>query len=483
MNTCNNKRVNPSIRLLAFTVLATMLTTPARADEGVISLCEKLSQKKTYEKEKDFKWMVAGKDGWIFRSEYDLKQDEYELSEWSSESFRRLHDVFKKKGTELAIVMIPTRGIVGREYLLPPYDKDYDLSKAKSGYAKLLDMLKDAGYIVADTRDVGNVKGFFLKRDNHWTAIGAKYVAQKFAEALKATPLYADLKKAEFTTEEITPDSPVQANDNFLEFIEETCGEMPPTENIEKLYETSLKLEGDAAAQSLLAEEAEHPEVVLLGTSNSTEPEPSYANFVGFLRESLGADVKNDSIPGGSIRGAIGNYVLNGDFEKYSPKLAIWELSAHYGLDQEEMFRELIPAVYGECKDEEAIVTATGKLEEGKTGTVIFKDLSAKAIFSRNYFVYVELDNKNIREIAIKFLHDGNKKNKIELERSLRNFPENNGRYFAELHYRIDRPLKEVVLDTNGMTGGYKAKICKVDLPSPSSLEPVAGGQTQPGQE
>ena len=33
------------------------------------------------------------------------------------------------------------------------------------------------------------------------------------------------------------------------------------------------------------------------------------------------------------------------------------------------------------------------------------------------------------------------------------------------------------------MAGGYKAKICKVDLPSPSSLEPVAGGQTQPGQE
>lgn len=477
MITVSRKRAAGLVGLMLLSLYAG--TSAVRAEEGVINLCAKLSQEDTYKKEKDFKWIVAGKDGWIFRSEYDLKQEEFELSEWSSYAFKRLHDVLEKRGSKLAVAMIPTRGLVGKPFLLPPHDTKYDHEKAKAGYARLLEMIGETGIIVADTKDVADVEGFFLKRDNHWTALGARYMAQKMAEAIKASPAYADLKKVEFTTEEKSADPPQEANDNFLEFVEEQCGQPPASEKINKLYTTSRKTAGEDASQALLGEQVEKPQVVLLGTSNSTEPEPSYANFSGFLKESLGADVKNDSIPGGSMRGAIGNYVLNGDFEKDLPKVIVWELSAHYGLDQEEMFREVIPAFYGACSEKDAVVSVSGNLDASKEGTAIFKDLAAKSIFSRDYFVYLELGNKDIRELSLNFKHEEGKKDKIELERSVRNFPTNQGRFFASLHYRIDQPLKEVVLKTGGMTGSYTARICKMEMGEAAQTpeQPAQAGQ------
>lgn len=457
--------------LLSCTVVAGFTASIARAEEKVITLCPKLSEEATYEDQKDFKWMVAGKDGWIFRTDYDLKQDEYELSDWSAGSFKRLNEVLGKRGTALVVSINPTRGLVGHPFLLPPYDKDYDLKKAQVGYEKLIDMFSETGIITADTKDAGTVSGFFLKRDNHWTAIGAKYIAQKVADAVKANPVYGQLKKTEFVTTEAPAEEGKEANDNFLEFIEETCGEMPKPESIKTIYTTSRKSTGDAAQDLMGGAAAEAPEVVLWGTSNSTEPEPSYANFAGFLKEYLSADVNNASVQGGSIRGAIGSYVLTGQYAAQKPKVALWELSAHYGLDQDELFREMIPAIYGDCTDQEAVAIASGQLEANQEGTVLLKDLAAKSIFSRNYFVSLELENKDIREIAIHFVHDGDKKDKVKLERTVRNFPENPGRFYSELHYNIDKPLKEVRLQADAKGGAYKAKICKMDLALPVPQE------------
>ncbi len=462
----------PRLLLLAGAVMACLVPRAVHAEEKVIKLCPKLAEEDTYQDQKDFKWMVAGKDGWIIRTDYDLKQDEYELSEWSAGSFKRLNEVLAKRGTTLVVSINPTRGLVGHPYLLPPYDKDYDLKKAQAGYEKLIDMFTETGIITANSKDAGTVSGFFLKRDNHWTAIGAKYMAQKVADALKASPVYAQLKKSEFVTTEAPAEEGKEANDNFLEFIEETCGEMPAPETIKTIYTTSRKTSGDAG-QALLGDGAEAPEVVLWGTSNSTEPEPSYANFAGFLKEYLSADVNNASVQGGSIRGAIGSYVLNGQYAAQKPKVALWELSAHYGLDQDELFREIIPAIYGDCTDEEAVAIASGQLEANQEGTVVLKDLAAKSIFSRNYFVSLELENRDIREIAIHFIHDGDKKDKVKLERSVRNFPENPGHFYSELHYNIDKPLKEVRLQTEAKGGTYKAKICKMDLALPAPKEQV----------
>lgn len=437
---------------------------PAYAqDNGVIKLCDALADDKIYEGDnEDFKKIVAGKDGWLFRSDFDLRQsmDDFELSEWSVTSFGRLKKAFNRKGTDLAVVMLPTRGLVGYPNLLPPYDTSFDHAKAKMGYVTLLEGLKKSGLIVAGTYDVETVPGFFLKNDNHWTADGAKYAAQKIAEAVKASPVYAGLKKAEFETTEEAPAEAIDANDNFIEFIEETCKIKIDRVKISKIYKTVRKASGDTGEALLGADEK--PEVTLLGTSQSTDPMPSYANFIGFLREALGVDVKNDSITGGSMRGAIGNYVLTGDYDAMKPKLIIWELSAHYGFEQRSFFREIIPAVYGACSDEEAIAKSEGAIT-GKE-TKIFEGLGPKAMYSYDYYLVLELSDKEQREVKVAFNHMGGKDDEMKFERSKRNFPTNNGLYFSELRYGINEPLESVSVKLKSGQGTYKAKMCKVPL-------------------
>lgn len=452
---------NRVLSYLFFGVFLVGFSAPVLADEGVIKLCPALSDEKTYgEDHEDFKFMVAGKDGWIFRTDYDLRQnkDDFDLSEWSLGAFQRLNMAFQKNGTEIVVAMIPTRGLIGHEYLLEPQASSYNVGQAAAGYGLLLSSIEKAGLIVADTRDVNTVDGFFLKRDNHWTAVGAKYLAQKVAEAVKAHPIYAGLKKAEFSTISEKLSTPIDANDNFLEFIEEICGKAPPSEKITETFTTTRKGSSDVGAD--LLGQGDKPEVVLLGTSNSTEPQPSYANFVGFLREALGVDVKNDSIMGGSMRGAIGNYVLTGDYKKYNPKLIIWELSAHYGFDQRNFFREIIPAVYGECSDAEAIAIAKGTVNPKET--MIFENLEAKPMLSSLYYLYLKLEDTAERKVTVDFQHMGNEEDSIKFERSERNFPTNNGIYFAELRHGLNEPLKSVKITLKDGKGAYTAKMCKV---------------------
>lgn len=119
--------------LLSFTVLAGFTPFAARAEEKVIELCPKLAEEDTYKDQKDFKWMVAGKDGWIFRTDYDLKQDEYELSDWASGSFKRLNEVLGKRGTTLVVSINPTRGLVGHPALCRPMTRTTTLRRRRPG--------------------------------------------------------------------------------------------------------------------------------------------------------------------------------------------------------------------------------------------------------------------------------------------------------------------------------------------------------------
>lgn len=431
----------------------------AHAQEETFKLCDALSKEETYKDDEDFKFMTSGKDGWIFRSEMDFKDAEFELSDWSKESFKRINKAFQRQGTRLAVVMIPTRGIVGYPHALPPYSKEYDHAAAKAGYAGILDNLQETGIIVADTRDVDTVSGFFLKRDNHWTAVGAKYAAQRMSDAIKKDQIYAVLRKTEFVTTETAPGEDDKANDRFLEFIEKVCQQKIAAEDLPAIYTTGPK-DAAVAADALLGETAK-PEIALLGTSNSTSPDPSYANFAGFLKESLGVDVQNESISGGAFRGSIANYIFQGDYARAKPKLIVWELSAHYGFDQKATFREVIPALYGVCSGEDVILENSGVLQG--TDVPLFGELTAYNVYDYNYYLYLKLDNTAIRDFNIAFTYTGSKEDMFKVERKERDFPVHDGIFFAELKHGIDVPLKTIVLKAKKeLSGAFEAKLCRV---------------------
>lgn len=459
-------------KLHLIAILSCFLSAPVYAEEGVIKLCDALSKDGLYKNNGGFEKIIAGKDHWIFRTKMDLK-DDMAFSDWSKESFKRLREAFNARGTELAAVMLPTRGMIGYNKLLPPYRDTYDQGAIVDGYALMLDDLASAGLIVADTRNVAQESpDFFLKRDNHWTAHGARYSAQKMAEAIKAHHVYGDIPRLKFATGQSVPDDGSNhANDRFLKFIDKVCGEKLPREIINMYYKTEQIISSDD--MNALFEDVPKPEIVLLGTSNSTPFEPSFANFPGFLREYLSADLENKSLAGGSFRGAIGNYVMGGEFGQANPKVVIWELSAHYGFDQKETFRELIPAVYGDCTGDNIVAQARGVITKGDN--IIFVGLKDHNMSSYGYYLSLTLANKSFRDFKVHLKHV-NQTDKFSFKRSKKNFEQNSGRYFVELRDGFDKPLDAIILKAKGdhASGNYVAKMCKV--PVSQSSQPVDEG-------
>ena len=244
--------------------------------------------------------------------------------------------------------------------------------------------------------------------------------------------------------------------------MKKVCGEKPPLEYLPVVYDTS-PAEPEDLEQALLGEQ-EKAEVVLVGTSNSTRIDPSFANFVGHLKEYLSVEIDNYSIAGGSFRGAIGNYILGGKYSANKPRLLIWELSAHYGLDQKETFREIIPALYGSCSESNAVVSMEGELLEQEM--TLFSDLAEKNMFSNRYYLYLEFENKGIRDFEIVFNHKkSDEKDRFDVERDKEDFPESNGEFFIELNSYIQEPLDSITMDLKkprNVSGSYIARLCKV---------------------
>lgn len=423
------------------------------------TLCRALESPQTYKDKKsdDFEMIISGTDGWLFRSGFDLKSD-FEFTQETADSFTRLNKALKAKGTDLVVMVIPTRGLVGAPHLAPPYDRQFDRKKALAGYFGMLEKMRKTGMKVADMRGAETIPDFFLKRDNHWTAEGGRYAARKTADAIKSLPVYKTLHKTEFLTTQRKPGKGDDANDRFLEFIEQVCGEAPPRETLETVYVTAPK--SNLSVQAALLGDASAPEIALLGTSNSTQPDPSYANFEGFLKEYISADIANEAITGGSFRGSIANYILSGKYAQTKPKVIVWELGGHYGLSQKDTFREIIPAIYGSCADESATAHFTGKALSGKVD--LFTDLDAKKINSNAYYLALELSDKKLRSPRIRLTAKDGSKNVFTFKRSQRNFPKPGGMFFYELGYLGDTPLQSVALDLGNAKTDVTAKICKI---------------------
>ncbi len=438
-----------------------------------INLCPAINDRNIYKdkENEDFAMMIAGKDGWLFRSHFDLKF-RFKLTERTIDSFRRLGDAFRSKGTELVIVMMPTRGLVHYNQLTPQELEEFDHKAAKRSYLKMLDDMRRSGVAVADMSEADTVDNYFLKRDNHWTHEGAKFTAEAVANTIKTMPVYDELKKTDFSNKEITASQ--EATHRYAEFVNKICHSDIPRETLNKTFEVE-SLDNAQSEENLFGDESQ-PEITLLGTSNSTNPQPSFANFEGFLKEALRADILNQAVSGGSLQGSISNYVLNEDYKKTKPKIIIWEMSAHYGFNQQAFLREIVPSVYGDCTAEESVAEATVDASNSRE-PVVMENLASKNIQSNKYYVALKLDDKNQRTVKVKFTHADGRTDTTKLERSARNFPTNPGIYFIELSDVMEAPLDKISLELKEPGGTARAHICKV--PQIKNSTPVNAESTK----
>jgi len=237
---CGTTIIRGLILAIAVAGLAAAAPNPARAEMQTISACAALDDPETYKEEdnKEFAQIIPGKDGWIFRSRLDLKY-RFKITDQTKDSYHRLVSAFRYKGSDMVMVMIPTRGITSRDMLLPPHSENYKYDKALKNYYAMMEEMRHSGFTVADMTGVEQVKNFFFKDDNHWTVDAARFTAAKTAEAIKDLRVYNSLKKTAFQT--IEYDEPNTPPHRYLDFINTVCGTAYKGERNEKSYRTVMK--------------------------------------------------------------------------------------------------------------------------------------------------------------------------------------------------------------------------------------------------
>lgn len=449
--------------MLVLSLLSSALFTPifAYADkEKVITVpdlksCAALMDENSYKDDFDgLKFLVQGKDGWLFRTKQDLKS-EFEMKPDVVASYLTLIKVLKEKGVELVIAHAPTRGIAASEFLpdagvLPT---PYDAVKARQNYADFIKAMNDAGIYTAGTPETKAGAAYFYKTDLHWTTEGAREMAQAVADIIKTLPEYAALKKTEF---EMTPAPEGEFEGNFTDAIKALCKAKMP---LEKASQILIEAKAAVDQSSALFDDEKAPEVVLVGTSNSKRDDFDM-NFSGSLKEFLSVDIQNSAIAGGGFDDSILAYLTSQGFQKSPAKLLIWEVPGYYNLhgdDAKKALAQLIPAVHGDC-GEQALAKST-EITMGDKEAELFDSVAMESVSGKPFYLLLTIDKsvqKNFSVIA-KMGVDGKQEIKFSSSRN----PDNRVFYYA-LDGGSGAPFKDLALKSSKELIGKKisAKLC-----------------------
>lgn len=412
---------------------------PAYAEE--VKLCAALEEEGSYEGSKALRYLVPGKEGWVFISGKDFF-DNYSISPDTLSLYQQFQKALKAKGTDLVLAIVPTRGMMHGEMLPEENEKvgAFDADKAFRKYTLLLSQLGAAGLTPAGLHEKHTGMAFGYKRDHHWNKEGARLMAQAVANEVKALPVYKKLRKEKFESE-VTGQEKFQGS--FSNFVKKACGAPLPPVSIDIVQTASTEISLFGRKDS---------EVILLGTSYST-PEASKANFEGYLKEYLEADVLNMALGGGGVATSILSY-MNSDkgYQAQKPKVIIWEVPGFYSLDRKNLMRELIPSVHGGCKGDEIAKTQMDIKEESFT---LFEKIAG---VEKGAYLRLEFSTSPKGKVRIMTKYKEGKKDSFPVKRSKRYVPD--GVFFMQFENR--GAFKNIKLKLpEGTIGTLKAVICK----------------------
>ena len=443
---------------LLFVLPATLCAAPARAEEDITPLfCDGMDREEVYDAHKfdAYKMLRPGTDGWIFRSQSDLRSD-FTLTREGLENIEDLAAAFRARGTELVLLLVPTRGLVHHKYLTPEDRKKYkftDVDAVWDNYRSAIKSLQNNDIHAIGLARPADDAAFFYKRDHHWNAKGAKAAADAVAAYIKKMDAYEDVEKIPFATRDAGDYEFYGVSKKVFKKICNTS--QPPEYAAKKVTE---RQDGAADGEEALFGDAKNPEIVLLGTSNSTQ-EPSQANFEGFLKEALSADILNMSVSGGGMETAVISY-LNSDFFRTRPaKIAIWEIPGYYDMSSyKTFFREVIPAVYGNCAGN-AVAERKGLVIDDRM-KVALQDLAGRRISGPDYYLHIGFSEPVAQSFAVNLQYTRDRE-RYKFQRSAR-YPRD-GDFYVSLHPDKNLPLDKVVINMPPKMMGVTAdvRICK----------------------
>ena len=147
-------------------------------------------------------------------------------------------------------------------------------------------------------------------------------------------------------------------------------------------------------------------------------------------------------------------YYASDEYHDYPPKVIVWEFLPqhnHNGEDTSKSFRQMIPAIYGACKPEDALATYEGEITQLEFD--ILADMKNKPL--KDTYIYMEVHNPEERNLKLEILYADGEADDVNLTRNTR--IANNGKYYFEPSDR--KPLFFHVV-TDKAEGQISARIC-----------------------
>lgn len=412
--------------------------TPQYAIEPCCSLCPRATDPHAYDGSQylgDFRVLVDGRDGWLFRTGMDLTTT-FEITDDSLAGLKRLSEALKQRGTELVLVYQPPRGLMDPDKLTPAERKAYDFDAAHRNYSAALERLRQGGDVVVAPLDqlVDEHKGYeyFFRRDHHWTPTGAEHSAKVVADAIRALPAYKSIPHKTFETH---PAGVLAKPGTLQKIAAQLCGGGYSMQYV-SMFATEAS--GDSGDGGSLLGDAAQPEVALVGTSNS-DAKGGY-NFGGYLEEALGADIVNVAISGGSFEGSLLHYLSSKEFQQHPPKIIVWEMpyQNYPGSDKNpyKIFRQAVPLVDDGCAGKASLLSNKITTHPGTNELLFNGGGRILPLVSRNMRVDLKFSDPAQKDLHAELWYFNGLKESLKLH--FNQYVDNGGRFVAEL--RSDRP-------------------------------------------
>jgi alginate biosynthesis protein AlgX len=391
-----------------------------------------------------------GFHGWFFYP-FDLETQQPLLDRYPL--MVRLARALEAQGTHLVVVPIPTRSMVHPDLMNAddPTQAAFSASKAVAAYMAFLEQLSSQDVTVVDVLasartmatpgDASDV-AFYMKRDLHWTTLGAQVVAGAVADALVPLEVQLQLPHQTYVTRRAPWADPHLRGEFVNNWLYEACGYKLPGELV-PAFSTHRLSPGSVSAAP----------VVLAGTSFSIPP-----YYLGFLSTALQADVLNVSVGAGGTYNALQAYLISRSYREHKPKLLIWEFPIFGNRGDRGQWRQLIPSVYGPCKASDSLAATTARV----TGREVpLFQLNLPPAPGHATFLHLQASDLKLTTFGVSLVYQDGFAEMVRIKRSDR--VPNTGEYFLELH---PKPLKSVALNVaDGISGTIDARLC----PSPGS--------------
>lgn len=348
-----------------------------------------------------FKMLVQGRDGWLFRSEDDLRM-RFGPTPHDVSKLRRFREALARRGVELVMVVQPPRGLMHADKLRPQVGPAYDAAVAQTQYTQALDLMRAQGIAVPQVEQLlarGGDSDYFFRADHHWTPEGARRTARVVADHIRGLPAYQILPRTRFVT---TRDGLLAKRGTLHKAARMLCGYGAADQYVMRYVTSSADT---ADAEDLFGDTAT-PGVVLVGTSNS---DPVY-NFGGFLSEYLQSEVLNVATAGGGMDGAMLAYLPSPEFQNSPPRVLVWEVQTYHNLADAHFYRQAMPLLDNGCEGRAAALEGKQQLHVGRNEVLFNGGGRVRDLKSEDHFIDMKFSDVSIQKLdAVVWFTNGRK--------------------------------------------------------------------------